>query len=243
MVINGSLQKQDIYTFLPVVLAIISFELYWFTAQSAKVKAIFYKKNEFDKASANHITFLRVFGFLTMGLMTAAVCLIFMPDYSLKDYGLTFNSETRLFSLLWTIGLMLLIIPVASLSARKPKNLINYPQIRARVWNRKIVFMNIAGWLIYLFGYEFLFRGILLFPLANYLGVWTAVAINTALYSATHIPKGLEETVGAFILGTVLCLLTLISGTIWIAFFVHVALAMTNSFTALKFHPDIKYMK
>lgn len=113
----------------------------------------------------------------------------------------------------------------------------------ARLLPKKIVFINALGWAIYLFGYEFLFRGVLLFPLVDSIGVWPAIAVNIALYSATHIPKGLDETIGAIPLGLVLCLLTLASGTIWIAFLVHVAMAWTNSFTALKFHPEINYIK
>ena len=57
----------------------------------------------------------------------------------------------------------------------------------------------------------------------------------------TTLDKGLDETIGAIPLGLVLCILTLASGTIWIALFVHVAMAWTNCFTALKFHPDIHY--
>ena len=82
-----------------------------------------------------------------------------------------------------------------------------------------------------------------MFPLIEPLGVWPAIAVNIALYSATHIPKGLDETIGAIPLGLVLCLLTLSSGTIWIAFFVHVAMAWTNTFTALRFNPDTNYIK
>ena len=96
------------------------------------------------------------------------------------------------------------------------------------------------GWAAYLFGYELLFRGVLLFPLADELGVWTAIAINIALYSATHIPKGLDETIGAIPLGLVLCILTLYTDTIWIAFIVHVIMAWTNTFTALRFNPEMK---
>ena len=44
--------------------------------------------------------------------------------------------------------------------------------------------------------------------------MWPAIAINIALYSATHILKGLDETIGAIPLGFVLCLLTISSGTI-----------------------------
>ncbi len=236
-------QKEDINTILPVSIAVITFIIYWFTTKSEKIKSCFFRKFNFDDASAYHITFLRIFGFLTMGLGSGILCLTFIPDYSLSDYGLSYNRETAFFTSLWSSGLMILIIPLAFLGANKPANLINYPQIRARLWTRKITVLNIVGWIIYLFGYEFLFRGILLFPLAGELGPWPAVAINTAFYSISHVPKGLNETAGAIILGLVLCILTLISGTIWIAFFTHVALALTNSFTAMKYHPDMHFIK
>ena len=148
-----------------------------------------------------------------------------------------------MYSLAWIIGLSALLIPLVNFSAKKAKNLVNYPQIRSKVWTRKMVYMNALGWFLYLFGYEFLFRGVLLFPLIEPLGVWPAIAVNIALYSATHIPKGLDETIGAIPLGLVLCLLTLSSGTIWIAFFVHVAMAWTNTFTALKHNPETNYHK
>lgn len=243
LAIDLSWQQSDRITFLPIILSIMVFVIFWFTSKSEKIKSWFYRKYEFDRASVNHVTFNRLVGFVAMGVIPAVLCLIMIPDYSLANYGLTFIADTTLYTIVWTLGLAILVIPLAYISAQKPKNLINYPQIRARIWNTRIVLINAIGWALYLFGYEFLFRGILLFPLAAHLGVWTAVAINVALYSATHIPKGLEETIGAMPLGLVLCLLTLASGTIWIAFFVHVAMALTNSFTALKFHPDMQYKK
>ncbi|MEZ5021390.1 MAG: CPBP family intramembrane glutamic endopeptidase [Bacteroidales bacterium] len=62
-----------------------------------------------------------------------------------------------------------------------------------------------------------LFRGVLLFGLAKPLGPVVATAVNVILYSAAHIPKGKGETLGAIPFGMVLCILTLVSGTIWIA--------------------------
>lgn len=228
---------------LPILLSLVFFVAYWFTAQSDRIKSSFYGKYDKDIASVKHIFFTKYMGFLLMGVAPTVICLIFLPDFSLADYGLTILPETTLFSVVWTFGLCALVIPLAYISAKKPKNLVNYPQIRATIWTTKTVFINALGWFIYLFGYEFLFRGTLLFPLVDTLGVWPAIAINIALYSATHIPKGLDETIGAIPLGLVLCLLTLQSGTIWIAFLVHVAMAWTNSFTALKFHPDIHYKR
>jgi membrane protease YdiL (CAAX protease family) len=241
--IDMSWKQSDIYSFLPILLSLLFFSVYWFIAKSEKIKRWFYSKSEFDKASVNHITFNRIVGFASMGIFPMAICLFFFRDYSLADYLFTWNSDTFLFTLLWTIGLSIVVIPIAFMSARKPQNLLNYPQIRARIWTRKTVIINSVTWTLYLLGYEFLFRGVLLFPLVDYLGVWPAIAINIALYSATHIPKGMAETIGAAPLGLIFCILTLYSGTICIAFLVHVVMALTNCFTALKFHPDMQYIR
>ena len=233
----------DLRISLPLLLTLVFFSIYWFTSKSEKIKKRFYDKYDHDQASLKHIFFTKYFGFISMGILPTIFCLFFLPELTLADLGLTFIYKTAQFSIFWISGLSVLIIPLVYFSAKKPKNLVNYPQIRAKVWTKKMIFINALGWFLYLFGYEFLFRGVLLIPLIEPLGMWPAIAINIALYSATHIPKGLDETVGAIPLGFVLCLLTISSGTIWIAFIVHVVMAWTNTFTALKFHPEMNLKK
>lgn len=234
-------KESDLVASLPVLLSLVSFITYWFVAQSGKIKERFYRNNSFDNASVKHIFFTKYFGFLSMGVVPAIACLLVLPDFSLADIGLTVIPETTVFSLVWIGILSALLIPITFFSAKKEKNLVNYPQIRAKTWTRKTVFIAALGWALYLFGYELLFRGTLFFPLVESIGVWPAIAVNIGMYSATHIPKGLDETIGAIPLGLVLCILTLLSGTIWIAFIVHVVMAWTNCFTALRFHPEIHY--
>ena len=233
----------DLKICLPIILTLVFFSIYWFTSKSEKIKRIFYNKYDYDQASLKHIFFTKYFGFFSMGILPTFLILIVLPEFTLADLGFTLIYETFLFSFLWILGLSILIIPLVYFSAQKQKNLVNYPQIRAKVWTKKMLFINALGWFLYLFGYEFLFRGVLLIPLIETLGMWPAIAVNIALYSATHIPKGLDETIGAIPLGFVLCLLTISSGTIWIAFIVHVVMAWTNTFTALKFHPDMQLQK
>lgn len=233
----------DFKTCLPIMLTLVFFSTYWFVSKSEKIKKKFYSKYDFDVASVKHIFFTKYFGFFSMGIVPSIICILFIPDITLKKLGFGFIPDTFLFSLAWIIVLSILVVPLVYFSARNPKNLINYPQIRAKIWTKKTIFINALGWFLYLFGYEFLFRGVLLIPLIDPLGMWPAIAINIALYSATHIPKGLDETIGAIPLGLVLCLLTISSGTIWIAFVVHVVMAWTNTFTALKFNPEMQYQK
>ena len=230
----------DLRICLPIIVTIVFFSIYWFVSKSEKIKTKFYDKYKHDKASVKHIFFTKYFGFISMGIFPTVICLFFLPDLTLFKLGLGFRSETFLFSIVWILCLSVIIIPLVYLSAKNPKNLVNYPQIRAKTWSLKMIFINALGWFLYLFGYEFLFRGILLIPLLEVLGIWPAIVINIALYSTTHIPKGLDETIGAIPLGFVLCLLTIASGTIWIAFIVHLIMAWTNTFTALKFHPEMK---
>ena len=231
----------DMQVIVPILCALVFFVAYWFTAQSEKFKSYFYKKYDFDNASANHIFFTKCAGFVLMGILPTIACFALIGDMTFAGLGLTFYSSTAFFTLVWTLGLCALVVPIAYVSAKKPKNLVNYPQIRAKVWTKRIYCINLIGWALYLFGYELLFRGVLFMPLIEPLGIWTAIAINVALYSATHIPKGLEETIGAIPLGAVLCLLTYASGTIWIAVIVHIAMAWANCLTALKHHPEIHY--
>lgn len=227
----------------PIYLALIGFVCFWFISKSERVKAYYFEKYPHDTAWLRFIYMTKWVGFLTMGLLPLVILIILNPTRGLAYYGLNFRSDTLLFNAVITIGLSALLIPLAAFSAKKPKNLVNYPQIRAQNWDTKTFRYNLLGWAVYLFGYELLFRGLLLFPLVEAYGMWLAIAINVALYSATHIPKGLDETIGAAPLGFVLCLLTLMAGNIWIAFLVHVAMAWTNSLTALKHHPEIHYHK
>lgn len=233
-------QSGDIQSFYPIIIALIGFATYWFISISSKIKAAFYHKYDFNTASEKHILFTKYAGLICMGVIPLILSLWVLPSYTLADYGLTIIPETTLTSVVWVLGLAIVIVPIAYWSAKKPKNFTNYPQIRATEWSRSLKIKNALGWAAYLFGYEILFRGILLFPLAAQFGVWPAIAVNVALYSSTHIPKGLDETIGAIPLGIVLSLLTLLTGTIWGAFLVHLTMALTNSFTALKYNPEMK---
>ena len=100
---------------------------------------------------------------------------------------------------------------------------------------------NSIGWALYLLGYEILFRGVLLFPLVKTIGIWPAIAINVMFYSATHIPKSFIESLVCIPFGTIVCLVTLTTGTIWAATVVHILIAVANSFSAIYNNPNMNF--
>lgn len=235
-----SFHQEDLLPFLTIVLSTFFFSVYWFIFASEKIKQNFYSKYSGDEGTIRHVLFTKYAGFVLMGVVPAIAFYFIEPKYSLSDFGISFSKGTNLITLYWCLGLGIPIVIMNYFNSRRDKTFSMYPQIRAKEWDKKLIFKYSLAWCAYLFGYEFLFRGILFIPLVDTLGVWNAIAINIALYSATHIPKGMDETIGAAPLGLVLCLITLQTGTIWVAFMVHVALALSNSLTALKFHPEFK---
>ena len=113
--------------FVPIVAALVCFVAYWFTSISPQFKARFQRAHE--AMNRNSALFAVKFtGFVTMGLVPLAVCMAFIPEMGLADYGLTVIAETSLYSLAWTVGLCALVVPLASFSARKPKTSSTTPE-------------------------------------------------------------------------------------------------------------------
>ena len=188
-----------------------------------------YRKSNKAK-NARPVIFIRLCGMVLFGLIPV-LFLWMLPGYTISQLGLNVNRFAG--SLIWIIILGVFLISMNFFLIRNPKNLKNYPQIQKESWNIYLILINTLSWAGYLFAYEFMFRGLLLFPLVNHLGIVAAIIINTILYSATHFYKGIQEVIGAIPLGIVLCLLTIEYGNIWIAFFAHLWLALSCEYFAL----------
>src|SRR5436190_10732223 len=118
--INFSMSVSDLQACLPICTAFLFFCIYWFIAQSARIKKLFYERYSFDRASALHISFTKLAGFFLMGVCPVLICLVCISSYNLTDYGLSLKTETLFFSFLWIIGLSMITIPLTWFSAKKP---------------------------------------------------------------------------------------------------------------------------
>jgi membrane protease YdiL (CAAX protease family) len=241
--VDLSFHYEDLRIFIPVVGTLISFIIFWFAWQSEQLKQRLIDQNGQDLGSAKLVIYTKILGGLSMGLIPAIAYLIAFPETRLIDFGWGLPASTLVATLVWTLGLGTLMFFLVRNNAMKPESLLHYPQIRAKKWTPKMVRGSMLGWTAYLVGYEALFRGVLLFPLVEAMGLWPAIAVNIGLYSGTHIPKGLKETLGAIPLSIVLCLLSVSTGNIWIAVIVHLTMAYTNVLVSLKHHPEMEVVK
>lgn len=87
---------------------------------------------------------------------------------------------------------------------------------------------------LFLFSYEFFFRGVLLFTLIASTTLITAILICTLLYMLIHAFDSKAEIIGALPFGIILCLLTYYTGNIWAAFVLHVILSGVYEVTMFK---------
>jgi membrane protease YdiL (CAAX protease family) len=110
-------------------------------------------------------------------------------------------------------------------------------------WTGREFAINCLGWIAYLIGYEFLFRGILLSACYMSFGFWPAIAVNVAIYSAIHMVNGKDQAIGAILFGTIACFFTLTKGTILIPIFMHIALSLTSDYLSIRMNPEHRFVK
>lgn len=165
--------------------------------------------------------------FLGGGWMFAAsLVLVRMLELPLGFTGLRVPDALNAFGV--GLGLAVVVVPIASLGARKPSVRALYPEIRMQPFPREWRLMSAFGWFVYLLGYELLFRGVLLNPLVHQFGPWVALTIMTGLYVLAHIHKPMPECIATIPMGYVFGLMALTTGGILAPFVLHWLVAVAN---------------
>lgn len=237
-------ESRGLDLFLMLLAALVSYLVYWFVIESPKLKERFAGRWGAEGGSLRFFIFNKSWGALWFGLVCTAAAVRLFPSMDLADMGFAFptGSAARA-TLFWNLALLPLLVLAAwagnRKKARSGKGFGRYPEIGASLWGPETFAVHAGFWILYLIAYELLFRGTLLFPLAAAFGPWPAIGINLALYSAVHIPKGAAEAIGALVLGLLLCIITLQTGSILTAVLAHCALALTNGISAFAFRSDM----
>lgn len=220
--------------FITLFIGIIGYLTYFIFYSSkflkSKISLIFPK----NKDSFYWLQLTRIVGFISMALLPMLWIKLIDLDFWEIDFSWTQND------FYFTILITSILIPLGSLNAKGKEHLKMYPQVRMKKWSITEYLMNILSWGIYLLGYEFLFRGVLFLGLIPLTGLYTAILINTCLYTLAHLHKGKKEMIGSIPLGIILCFITAHTDTIWTAFAIHWIMASNNFIWSHYFQKNIK---
>jgi len=236
------IDKQELTLFIILISGLLLFYCYWLIFDSAKIKGYFHTKYDDKTAPLKHIFFTKIMGLVIMGIIPFILS-FFLLDNPITDLGFIIPDNQLSFSLKTILILSLIAIPIGFFGSKQQKSLAIYPQIRIYDWTSRSLFISLFGWVIYLLGYEFLFRGFMLLPVADILGFWPAIIVSTVLYSATHLPKGIGEAFGALPLGVLFGIVCLIGDNFWIGFFVHIIMSWSVNLASIYWNPDMKFRR
>jgi membrane protease YdiL (CAAX protease family) len=226
---------------ISLMTATLVFIPYWFIYESKKLADKWEDKIGFT-ANTKFILFTKYAGFILLGIVPFVTAFFTFPaDFNLMEQtGLGLGEGGLLPIVIWSLGVGIPILILSYFSAGSPIFQAKYPEIRIFEWSGQNLFKYAAGWFFYLLGYEYLFRGLLFLAIMHATSGVAALAINVSLYAISHIPKGLDEALGAFIIGIVLCLSAADTGTIWPAFIIHIFMA--GNFFAIVRNKQMKFV-
>ena len=177
-------------------------------------------------------------GFLLLGLIPGIVAWR-MYGTGPSEAGLTWAFTSDIW--IWVIAAVVFFTLMNLVNSRKEGIYAVYPEMRLKHWGYGDLFLSGSGWVLYLAGYEYLFRGLLLFSCYDAFGLWPAVVINLALYSALHLPKGMKEAIAAIPFGALLCYLTIESQSILAAIVIHAVQAISCEILCIWKNPEMNY--
>lgn len=214
-----------------IAVATVGFLSYYYLSTSGSIISLL----NTEKGKTICVLYQRLLGVVILGFLPLAV--IFLSGTKkLSDFGVVWPDSE---SYLWTMILSLIIVPMNYLNSRTTANLKIYPQIREKEWSIGMLIMSAVSWISYLLAYEFLFRGFLFFAALPVLGLFFAIVLNTIIYALVHLHKDFKEIAGSVPLGILLCYLTYLTGTIWVAVFSHIVLALSSEWFSLWAHPNM----
>ncbi len=159
--------------------------------------------------------YLSVFVFF---FLIPAVIIKFIFHKNLREYGLNFFNLKKGIIFIGIV-LPILFVSIWVSSFQSPFQM-EYPLAKAIIYNRKLFIVMEFFYLLYYVGWEFLFRGFIIFGLKKY-GILVPIAIETSISTILHYTKPGGEIFLALIAGFLLGYYTYKYKTIWFAVLLH----------------------
>lgn len=217
-----SLDKKVVIVFVAVaVLQTIS----WYYSSRKFFRMHFYYQYFTDNELVKLFEYLFWFigDFITLFILPVLIIKIFLKD-KITDYGLKFGDHK--FGLTITLISIGIMLPILWFVSASPEFAVKYPHLQMTKSNWTIFIVYEIGMFIYLFAWEFIWRGFMLFGLEKKFGYY-AVFIQMIPFVILHNGKPELETFSAILGGIVLGIVALRTRSFIYGVFIHFAIMLS----------------
>lgn len=183
----------------------------------------FFRENLFDFVTNFQDPFLIEYLYWFIGdfitfVLPSVLIIKFFFNESLSEYGFRIG-DWRL-GIKFTLLFLLIMIPIIWFISASNDFIQKYPHLSTAKDSWKIFFIYEAGMLVYMIGWEFIWRGFMLFGLERKFGYY-AIFIQMIPFVILHNGKPFIETIGAIPGGIALGLLALRTRSFYYCVVVH----------------------
>jgi CAAX protease family protein len=228
-----SLDKKVIIIFVSI--AVLQTISYYYTSRS------FFRYYLFQDFQSNPDVFLFEYYYWFAGdffiLFVVPVLIIkFLLKENVTDYGISLGDYKA--GLKITLIFLIIMIPVIWFVSSLPEFGRTYPHLASTRDSWGIFFLFELGIFVYMFAWEFIWRGFVLFGLEKQFGYY-AVLIQMIPFLILHNGKPAPETFGAIIAGIALGILALRTRSIFYCIITHMGVMFTiDLISVLRYRAD-----
>jgi membrane protease YdiL (CAAX protease family) len=228
----------EVLAFAAIFSVLLFFFLYYFTAKKKILHDLVFKPL-FPSGSPGALEFVsfKMTGILFTGIIPF---ILFVIIFRTEPTRIGFVTG-RTCHFWYLLILLILVTALLSFNLSKGRSVQERsPELKIIDWFPRHIVLSVSAWVIYILGYEFLFRGVLWFLCYEAFGFWPALAINLVLYFLVHLPQGKFMAAGALPVGIVLCLLSWLTGSFIPAFLIHSLIAVLTDLFSLYHNPEVR---
>jgi membrane protease YdiL (CAAX protease family) len=228
----------EVLAFAAIFSVLLMFFFFYYTAKK-KILQDLVIKPLFPSGSAGSLEFIsfKLTGILFTGIIPFIIFVLILRTEPSR-IGLVIGQT---FYFWYLLILLMLVTAIISFNLSKGSNVQERsPELKIMDWFPRHIVLSVSAWVLYILGYEFLFRGVLWFLCYEAFGFWPALVINLLLYFLVHLPQGKFMAIGALPVGIVLCLLSHLTGSFIAAFLIHSFIAVLTDLFSLYHNHEVR---
>lgn len=210
-----SLDKKVVIIFLSV--AVLQTISWYYSSRKFFRMNVYPSYSDYEFIDLVEYLFWFLTDFATLLILPVLIILFLLKDKP-KDYG--FRIGNYKYGLAVTIISMLIMLPILWIVSSSPEFLESYPHLQTAKDNWTVFIIYEAGIFCYLFAWEFIWRGFMLFGLEEKFGFY-AVFIQMIPFVILHNGKPELETFSAILGGIALGILALRTRSFIYGFIIH----------------------